>query len=268
MQIFSGLCAGRVPAILGPMADPETLTLYGYAGYAGLSDLSPFVAKLESWLHLAEVPYTKRLGDSRKAPRKKLPFIAHQGRKITDSQRILEYFAEAGVGDLDGWLDADQRAETFALRSMLELDFYFILVFFRWQHEPGWAHYREGIGAVIRQSGVPKVLLNSVLRLARKQAVGQLLAQGTGRRDAEENLAHARSLFASLEWMLRQREPGPFWFGDRPSSADAIAHAFVASAVVPPLGLEIGRLLEPNPRLQAWFESVDPRCRDTSPATG
>jgi glutathione S-transferase len=243
------------------MSDPETLKLYGYGGYAGLPDLSPFVAKLEAWLKLAGVGYDKRPGDARKAPRGKLPFIVHRGQRIGDSQRILEHFAATGVGDLDANLDGDQRAELFALRSLLELDFYFILVFFRWQYEPGWARYREGIAAVVRAAGVPGFMLGPVLGLIRKNAVKQVFAQGVGRREVDENLDHARALFASLDWMLRQREGGRFWFGEQPSSADAIAHAFVSAAVVPKVDSPLERLLDPHPRLQAWFEGVDPLCR-------
>jgi glutathione S-transferase len=251
--------------MLPAMVDPETLTLYGFGGYAGLADLSPFVAKLEAWLKLADVAYDKRPGDARKAPRGKLPFVVHRGQKISDSQRILEHFAATGVGDLDATLDADQRAELFALRSLLELDFYFVLVFFRWQYEPGWARYREGIGAVVRKAGVPGFLLGPVLGLIRKNALEQVFAQGTGRREVEENLEHARSLFASLEWLLRQREGGRYWFGEQPTSADAIAHAFVSAAVVPKVDSPLAGLLEPHPRLQAWFEAVDPICRADLP---
>jgi hypothetical protein len=46
---------------------------------------------------------------------------------------------EQNIADLDVWLDADQRAELCMLRSMLELDFYFVIVYFRWQADAGWA---------------------------------------------------------------------------------------------------------------------------------
>ncbi len=232
------------------------IKLYGFAGHAGLLDLSPFVAKLEAYLRLAGVAYEKRLGNSRKAPRGKLPYIRHGEQTVSDSQRILEYLAAQGLADLDAQLDAEQRAEVFALRSMIENDLYFILVHTRWQTEAGWTIYREVFGELMRGAGVPGPLLGLVLRSARKSAVTQLVAQGTGRRDPDENLAHARAIFATLAQFCGRRE-GPFWFGDAPSSLDAILHAFVGGAIVPNEGLAIEGLAEPHPRLRAWFEHVD-----------
>lgn len=237
------------------MSDAE-IKLYGFVGHAGMPDLSPFVAKLEAYLRLAEVPYEKCLGDSRKAPRGKLPYISHGGRKITDSQRIIEYLAEQGIADLDGWLDADQRAELFALRSMLEADFYFVIVYFRWQTETGWARFQKEIAEVLRLAGIPAFLHGFVLRSIRKGSIAQLLGQGAGRRDSDENLAHATQMFAALERFVARSE-GPWWFGDKPSSADAIAWAFVAGAIKPKFGLPLETLAEPHPRLRAWFEHVD-----------
>lgn len=236
------------------MSDAE-IKLYGFAGFAGLPDLSPFVSKLEAYLRLAEVPYVKRSGDSRKAPRGKLPYIKHGDRTVTDSQRIIEYFAEQGIADLDAWLDADHRAELFALRSMFEVDLYFIVLHYRWQDETGWAHYREAIATVLRDAGVPGFLQGAVLRSIRKGPIAQAIAQGAGRRDSEENLAHVRHMFATLEQFLARRE-GPWWFGDKPSSADAIGYAFVGGAIVPKMGLGLETLADPHPRLRAWFEHV------------
>ncbi|HLT38118.1 MAG TPA: Tom37 metaxin N-terminal-like domain-containing protein [Enhygromyxa sp.] len=233
----------------------ETIKVYGFAKLGELPDLSPFVSKLEGYLRLADVGYEKRPGDVRKAPRGKLPYIAHAGRKISDSQRIIEYLAEQGVCNLDDWLDDDQRAELFALRSMVETDLYFVLLHFRWQLDAGWAHYREAIATVLRGAGLPGFLLGPISRSIRKSTVAQMIGQGAGRRDTDENLAHAREMFRVLARFLERRE-GPWWFGDKPSSADAILHAFVAGTIVPKWGLPIEGLADPHPRLREWFEHV------------
>lgn len=247
--------------MLRRMSDP--IQLYGYVSFGELPDVSPFVVKLENHLRLAKVPYEKQLGDVRKAPRKKLPYIVHAGRTVPDSQRIIEYLAQQGVCDLDHWLDAQQRAELFALRSMVETDLYFVILHFRWQLDAGWSTYSKSIGAVLRQSGVPGFLVGPILRSVRKATVEQTIGQGAGRRDTEENLAHARELFAALASFLERRD-GPWWFGDKPSSADAVLHAFVAATIVPKMGLPIEALAEPHPRLRAWFEHVDGQLRGTA----
>lgn len=241
------------------MSDP--IQLYGYVEFGELPDVSPFVVKLENYLRLAKVPYQKRLGDVRKAPRKKLPYIEHAGRKVPDSQRIIEYLAGQGVCDLDHWLDAEQRAELLALRSMVETDLYFsVILHFRWQLDAGWQQYGQAIGAVLQKSGVPGFLLGPILRSVRKATIAQALGHGAGRRDTEENLAHAREIFSALANFLARRD-GPWWFGEQPSSADAILHAFVGGTIVPKLGLPIEQLADPHPRLRAWFEHVDAQLR-------
>lgn len=239
----------------------ETIKLYGFAKFGELPDLSPFVAKLEGYLRLAGVPYEKRQGDARRAPRGKLPYIVHAGNKVPDSQRIIEYLAEQGVCNLDDWLDDDQRVELFAVRSMLETDLYFtVILHFRWQLDAGWTHYREAIAPVLRESGLPGFLLGPILRSIRKQTIAQVKGQGAGRRGTEENLAHARETFRALARFVERRE-GPWWFGHKPSSADAIVHAFVAGTIKPKMGLPIEGLADPHPRLLEWFEHVDARMQ-------
>src|SRR2546422_630878 len=58
------------------------VTLYKFAPAWGLPDLSPFVFKLETYLRMAKIPYKAEPGDPRKAPKKKLPYIEHDGKTL------------------------------------------------------------------------------------------------------------------------------------------------------------------------------------------
>ncbi len=233
-----------------------TIVFYGYDSTNTRPDPSPFVHKLENHLRLAGLAYQKRPGDARKAPRGKLPFIEHEGRQIGDSQRIIEYLAERGLADLDAWLTPAQRADAFALRSMLESDLYFALAAFRWQADAGWeGGYRERIGGLIASSGVPRFMLGFVLSMARKQVIGQLRAQGMGRREFAEIEAHARAIFATLEHFATRYE-GPFFFGDRPAGFDAVMHAFVAGIARSGLPTPLADVLDACPTLRARFDHV------------
>lgn len=240
------------------MTRSEKIKVFGFAEFGELADMSPFVTKLESYLRLAELPYDKRAGDPRKAPRNKLPFMIHEGRSVPDSQGIIDYLREQGIADLDSELDPDQRAELCMLRSMLELDLAFVLSHFRWVTDRGWAGWRSTVEGVLRNAGVPGLLVPLVLRSARKNVIAHSLAQGTGRREVDENLAHAREIFATLDHCVARHE-GPWWFGAQPSSADAIIHAFVGHAILPKLGLPTESLADQHPRLRAWFDHVHER---------
>ena len=64
------------------------ITLYGFGPAFGLPDPSPFVTKAETLLKMAAVPYRTALGNLRKAPKGKLPYIDDDGAVIADSTLI------------------------------------------------------------------------------------------------------------------------------------------------------------------------------------
>jgi len=85
----------------------------------GLPDLSPFCFKAEAYLKLAGIPYSTELGDSRKAPKNKLPVIRDGAHTIPDSNAIIEHLERTRGKPLDALLTTRQRAIATAVRSML-----------------------------------------------------------------------------------------------------------------------------------------------------
>ena len=55
------------------------LTVYKFGSAWGHPDVSPFVVKLETYLRLAAIPYEAKVGDPRKAPKKKIPYVVDDG---------------------------------------------------------------------------------------------------------------------------------------------------------------------------------------------
>lgn len=242
------------------MTTSTPIKVFGYGPLDEFTDLSPFVTKVEGVLNLAGVPYEKRLGNPRKAPRGTLPFVRHGDRTLPESQAILEYLAAEGIADLDAGLSADERAEATLVRSVCEGDLYYILVDIRWHREEGWRTYRSAVEAMLRAVGVPKLMMPAILRSARRGAVERVKQQGTGKREVAENVAHARALLAGLEHLVARHE-GPWWFGAQPSSVDAVAHAFVGATLLPHPGNPLRDALEGYPRLRAWYEHAHARLR-------
>ncbi len=235
-----------------------SVRVFGYGSHGSLPDVSPFVQKLEFHLRLAGVEYEKVNADVRKAPRSKLPYIEHEGRQVPDSQGAIDYLQERGIADLDAHLSADQRAEAFALRAMVERDLYFAITYFRWQAEPGWAVYSQSLGTIIRAGGVPGFLLPLVLRKVRKGVIEQLHQQGIGRLPAAEIEAHGRKILATLGTFC-ERTSGPFWFGVEPSSFDAVMVAFVGALV----GVELPSPLEDAAREEGALMRCYEHVRDS-----
>jgi glutathione S-transferase len=234
------------------------ITVYGFGSFGALPDVSPFVHKLENYLRLAGLAYDKQPGNIRKAPRGKLPYIEHDGRKVPDSQGVIRYLREAGLADLDAELDADARADAYALRSMIERDLYFAITYFRWQTDEGWAAYGPKIREVIASSGVPGFLLGMIVGAVRKATLKQLFAQGTGRMDEPEIIAHCQRILETLD-QFAGRRAGPLFFGDAPSSFDAVVHAFVAGIVEPPIASPLKTMTAAQTALMARYRAIDER---------
>ncbi|HEY1776058.1 MAG TPA: Tom37 metaxin N-terminal-like domain-containing protein, partial [Solirubrobacteraceae bacterium] len=109
------------------------ITVYKFMSAWGQPDLSPFVFKVETYLRMIGVEYRGVHGDARKAPKRKLPYIDHDGRRIADSTFIVDYLKEAFGDRLDAKLEPRQCALGMAVQSMLEEHFYFVLLYQRWK---------------------------------------------------------------------------------------------------------------------------------------
>jgi glutathione S-transferase len=107
------------------------ITLYGFGPVWGLRDLSPFVGKVDTYFRLAGIPYRLErfpffgIGG---APKGKLPFIEHNGRRIADSSFILAHVQNTFGKGPDAALDDAQRARGHAIRRLVEEHLYWVLV--------------------------------------------------------------------------------------------------------------------------------------------
>ena len=72
------------------MSQP-TLTLVTLGAAFGLQNVSPFCLKAEMLMTYLELDYDIDMqADPRKAPKGKLPYLIADGRKIADSELIVE----------------------------------------------------------------------------------------------------------------------------------------------------------------------------------
>ena len=68
------------------------ITLHQFSPNWGLPNASPFCMKLEIYLRMANLPHTVIYEDTLdKAPKKKMPYIEDEGKKIGDSNLIIDY---------------------------------------------------------------------------------------------------------------------------------------------------------------------------------
>ena len=204
------------------------ITLYTLPAAFDMVSVSPFCTKLEVYLRMRGLAYRAVFGDPRAAPKKKMPYVEHDGRIIADSQHVvdvLETEAAAARPDesLDGWLSARERAESHFFRRALEEGFYFVTFYVRWLDEASWAKY-----APVYYPYLPKLAGSLVMALLRRDVRKTLAAQGTGRHTADEVHAFGKRDLDALAGVLGDRA---YVMGDRPSTIDATAFAFLSSVL-------------------------------------
>jgi glutathione S-transferase len=213
-------------------------------------NVSPFTLKLETWLKLAEIPYTVRHStDLGKAPKRKLPFIEDGLVAIGDSSLIIEHLKATRGIDPDAGLSDRERSEALALQRMFEDHFYYVLMYSRWIDPEGWASVSEGFFASFPAP------LRPFGRMYMRRRIRRLLHdQGLGRHHQREIYAMGRDDLQAAADYLGDR---PFFLGDRLTTMDAVAFGFLANVLLVPVETELKRSLQDLPNLVAWVESME-----------
>lgn len=198
----------------------EEIVLYQFPGAYGLKSLSPFCTKLEAYLRLAGVPYRAALGDPRKAPTGKLPYVRWDGVLLGDSGAIVDR-CKAELGDpLDGGLDERARAVGHLARRAAEEHLYWGVLAVRWADERTWREsYRGAIAACL-----PAMVRWFLPGLLRRGVVKSLRAHGLGRHGSEELVHRCVRDLDSLAAVMGGR---PFLLGDAPTSYDCAVYAMI-----------------------------------------
>lgn len=213
-------------------------------------NISPFTLKLETWLILAGVPF-EVVEDTNlwRAPKGKLPFIEDDGRRIGDSQMIIEHLGRTRGVDLDAGLDRLARADALAFRRLLEDHLYFIGVYSRWIDPQGWRAAKPAMFA-----SFPPGVRQTLPEIARQKVKRDLKGQGTLRHSRDEIYALGR---ADLEAVAAFLDEGPFFFRDRPTTLDAVAYGMLANILMVPVETGLKRIAQGLPNLQAFCETME-----------
>lgn len=230
------------------------ITLHQFPPGWGLPSFSPFCLKLETWLRLADLPYAVvEDHDPRKGPKGKLPFIEDGETVAGDSGLIIDYLGSQYGVDLDGTLDARQRAAAHALRRALEEGLYWTgIVYPRWAIEANWQIVKRKYFAAL-----PAPLRPLIARLARRATLRALEGQGVGRHDAAEVAAMGRDDVDAAAALLGDQA---FMMGTEPSAIDATAYGFLAAILAPPIACPVRDHLQGTENLTAYCARMRERC--------
>ena len=208
------------------------ITLYTTPFCWDLPSISPACMKLETWLRMVKLPY-KRVTEINlaEAPKGKIPYIDYQGKLIGDSTLIIEMFKEKEGIDLDRGLTTQERAISLAFRRMIKENIYWEIIPIRYNVDKNWQVYREVLASMIFP-GAPTAEWEPQLKQLRKKILTQIRCQGMGLHSSEEILQIASADFQALSDFLADK---PFFMGDRPTTLDATAYAYIGNVIKPPL---------------------------------
>lgn len=221
---------------------------------------SPFALKLETWLRLADVPFTveESIRPDR-MPKGKLPCIRDGGRLLADSSRIIAHLKATRGIDPDAGLTERQRAEALALQRLIEEHLYFAMVWARWLDPEGWPAVARGFFG-----GFPAPLRPLGRAILRARFRRMLVLQGLGRHGAAEIVELAREDLAALSAYLADK---PFFMGEQLTTVDAVAFGFLANILLVPVEGALKRTAEGFPNLVAFCEAMEAGiyCEERAP---
>ncbi len=233
------------------MTIAPAIKLFQFPRMFEIPNVSPFCCKMETWLRIAGVPYEiEDTPDPRKGPRGKLPFIEDAGNRIADTSQIIEHLVRSRRVDLDEHLDDRQRAIAVLVQRTLEEHYAFVLAYTHLYREEGWRYLST------RFDAVPALVRPLVRRLVHGRIKQMLWKQGILRLSHEEIVQSAvRDWSAVLSLM----SDGPFFFGDKPSTTDAIVFGTLAATVLTPIESPIRDFLRSQRRAVAYAEGMRAR---------
>ncbi|MEL0081458.1 MAG: glutathione S-transferase family protein [Gammaproteobacteria bacterium] len=235
------------------------IELYQFGSAWGLPDPSPFCVKLELWLKMAGLEYRSVIdGDTRKAPKGKIPYIKLDGEPLGDSELIIDRLTQRFEVAMDAQLNADQRALSHLITRMMHDSCYWVLLQCRWVNESGWTEVRPALFG-----SLPKPLQILVPPLIRRSVKKGMINHGLGRHSPDEIVEFARKDFDALEAMLGEQL---FMLGDKPHGVDATVQGFLISFIGPPIDNPVKQDLFTRPRLLDYYNRMNQQFMPQIPA--
>jgi glutathione S-transferase len=236
------------------------LTLHKGPAAFGLSDVSPFCLKLESYLRMAGIPYTPKPAAFGKAPKGKIPFIEEDGSFLGDSQLIIEHLKRKHGDTLDAKLSAEDIAQGHLVRRVLEESTYFHVVHERWITDEGFRLYKPVFEALF-----PPVVGKVVVPMIRRGVTKAVHTQGLGRHRPEEILEMGKADVSAVATVLGDK---PYLLGEHPTSFDATLYAIIGSIIMFPVDSPLRKYTLGQQNLvrycerfqQRFFASEQPRA--------
>jgi glutathione S-transferase len=224
------------------------ITLHTFGPMFGLPDPSPFVTKADVLLKMSGLPYKTVIGDLRKAPKGKLPYIEDDGKVMGDSTLMRLHLEQRYGIDFDKPLSAAEKGIAWSVEKLLEDHLYWAMLSARWlddrNFDKGPRHFFDAAPALIRPL---------IVAMVRRKVRGNLHAQGLGRHSDAEVVAMAVRAVDAVAAILGDR---PYLMGAQACGADATVFAFVAGILAPHFDTALRTHTEKHRNLAAYCDRM------------
>jgi glutathione S-transferase len=228
------------------------IKLYQFAPAWDVPNLSPFCVKVETYLRMAGLPYEVVHSTPLQGPKGQLPFIEDNGRRIADSEFIVEYLKQTYGDRVDGHLTPAERAVSNAMRRLIENHLFWAFVFARWgKRDANWTENKRAIFGKL-----PPVVRDLVPVLARRRMLKELWGHGMGRHAEAEIYLLGRRDLDTLSDHLGEK---PWFMGEKPTTLDASAFGILANILWCPIQSPLREHSKALPNLTAFCERLRER---------
>lgn len=227
------------------------IKLFGFGESFGVADSSPFVLKVNVYLKMSGIDFKSSSGFSafKNAPKGKLPYIDDDGEIIADSFFILRHLQKKYGSSLDGDLTDEQKAMSKLIIKSLEENFYWCIVYSRWLRSDTWPTIKNAF------FGTMPFPLNYIIPIvARRGVKSAFIKHGMGKHSDTEIMEIAEDTLGSLSVMLSDKT---YFFGDDPSTLDAVVYAFLAQVTLADIDNPLNRLARKFDNLLSYCERIN-----------
>ena len=227
------------------------IRLFQFPRQFSVPNLSPFCCKLETWLRIADIPYdVVDTPNPRNGPKGKLPFIEDGSMRIDDSSLIIAHLKKTRGVDPDAHLSPMQQTTALLVQRTLEEHYAFVVLYTHFIREQGWQHTRVSFDTI------PAPIRPLIASLVRGRMRKILWLQGLLRRSDQEII---ESALRDWRAVLAVMSEGSFFFGERPTTLDAIVFATLATTVLTPIESPIKDFFQSQPACIAYAERMRSR---------
>jgi len=225
----------------------STLRVYHLPGRWDLVTVSPFCLKLDAFLRMTGIAHESLTASTPfGGPKKKAPWIEHEGRTMGDSGLIIDYLKDKFGKDPDADLTEAERATAIAVQRLVEENLYWALVYDRWGREENWPILKNSV-----LGDIPGPIRAVLAPFARRAVRKQLEGHGMGLHSPDEIAAIAKKDIDALAGLLSD---SPWFFGDKPGLTDATVYSLLANIAFVAFASPMKDMIESHPNLVAFLD--------------